>query len=429
MPEHDSVQKMNDPLLIKYILEEMHKDVAGQDRAIIILTLKIMLRLVKNAQATSSNILISDKTGAGKDYLSKHICNLLLKDDACFHRTKLSPQVFNYWQPTRKIDGKITKESWDGKVIYLEDPDIDVTKSQGFKVMASGGNHMTVVKDQKVLNRKILGKPVIIVTSMKADIDDEGQRRFSIIRLENGENFIDACFNLEADKEDGIVPPPDINFQVMLKTLRSCQVKIPHLRIILKALPKTRLMNTQKDKLKDYIKASAVLHQHQREKNEEGILLANMFDFYLGLYVFCLSGDYENRSLNVQQEDIFSILEEAYSKKEIKKANVPEIKVIEKGLKTKNVANLTGISWNNAQGKLEDMQSKGLIIGFEAYDATVNRYVQVWKINPNFGGKVYKDLIKQIKRAGIKDESNFKKLFAEINKEREKNELSALEAI
>jgi len=89
------MNKLKDKKLIKHIIDEVHKEgVVGEEDSIILLTLKIMLRLTKNAAPTSSNVLVSDKTGGGKDWVTKRVCKVLIPSTECYHhliRVMLTP--------------------------------------------------------------------------------------------------------------------------------------------------------------------------------------------------------------------------------------------------------------------------------------------------------------------------------------------------
>lgn len=404
------MNKLKDDKLIKHIVDEVHKEgVVGEEDSIIVLTLKIMLRLVKNASPTSSNVLVSDKTGGGKDWLTKHVCKVLLSESDCYHRTTMSPKAFNYWQPFKMVNKKKVTISWDGKVIYLEDPDEELIKSQAFKVMASGGTHMTVVKDQQVLDRKIEGKPVIIVTSMKTQIDVEGQRRWDAIRIDTSQalsnKVIDSILTDACGKS--IKGNADTTFRLMLQKLDEYNVVIPWAINLKRVFKNPRMIErTQTKKFLDYIKASAVLHQEQRKVDAGGNLIADEDDYELARFAYIKLRNKEGNALNKQEEELLDYLR---SKKE-------EIKLNQVTTDLENVSR----AW--LYQHKDDMIEKGVISTVIKFDAGANREVEHLKAsadmakvvsNPPKGSAILK------KKTYLLDG----KLYREINQERKKEGL------
>ena len=96
-------EKLKDPLLLANIVKEVQKEgVVGEEDVIMSLIMKIMLRHVINADKTSSNLVVSDKSGGGKDFLVKAVCKVMLPEKDYFHRTGLSEKVFTYWKSNEK---------------------------------------------------------------------------------------------------------------------------------------------------------------------------------------------------------------------------------------------------------------------------------------------------------------------------------------
>lgn len=295
--------------LMPYLIKEVQKEgVIGEEDNILILALKIALRLVKNSSATSGNMLVSDNSGLGKDFLTKALCEVMLQPETTyFHRTSLSPKVFNYWQPKDATTGEPT--TWDGKVLYLEDPEAELIKSQAFKVMASGGTAITVVKDQEVLEKEVEGKPVIIITSMKTSIDVEGERRWDCIRLDGSTEVTQQVVERVALKAAGLLEyQPDEGFRHMLQSLSRLDVVIPFAKQIVQGLSHHSHLRTQILKLLDYTKASAALHQYNRKKTDTGMLIAEPKDFELARVAFLLLRDEEATALTRKEQNLVEYL-------------------------------------------------------------------------------------------------------------------------
>ncbi len=299
---------LKDPLLMYNIIKEVQKEgVIGEEDTIVALTLKIMLRLVKGADATSSNIVVSDKSGGGKDFLVKSICKVLLPEKDYYHRTGLTEKVFTYWNANKK------DFTWNGKVIHLEDPVEDLIKSQGFKTMASGNSKNTVVKDQKAVDLKVNGKPVIIVTSFNTDIDIEGIRRWDTVRMDTTQLLTENVMkNRLLEKAGKIKNGRNHELREGLHSLiTSREVRIPFVEEIINILPVNLSMRTISGKFMDYIKASAVLFQFQRKKNEDGSINATWDDYDFARFLFAKTSGHHGIPLNTSEEEFINILIEA----------------------------------------------------------------------------------------------------------------------
>ena len=67
--EKQCIKKLKDKQLLLKIVEEIQKEgVVGEEVTLLVLINKIMLRLTDSVP-TSSNLIVSDETGGGKDYI------------------------------------------------------------------------------------------------------------------------------------------------------------------------------------------------------------------------------------------------------------------------------------------------------------------------------------------------------------------------
>jgi hypothetical protein len=115
-------------------------------------------------------------------------------------------------------------------------------------------------------------------------------------------------------------------------------------------------MRTQTDKLLDYIKSSAVLHQHQREKDAEGQLIATWFDYDYAVFMFGKLKDIEGKLLNKDEEELLNILKgtDGYTIKELSTRYKRHSK-----------------QW--IYDHLDDFKNKGLIEEYEEWDSSANK--------------------------------------------------------
>jgi hypothetical protein len=353
---------LRDENLLVRIVNEVHKEgLVNEEKSTLVLIIKIFLRLVINASATSSNILVSDKTGSGKDVIVFCVCITILPENHYHHRTDISDKAFDYWQPIIRWEvddnGKKIpiKDSWNGHVIHLEDPKDDALTGQSFRVMASGGTEVTKVINLVPVTITIDGKPVIIVTSLHATIDEEGQRRWDSLRIDTSEKLTIAVKKKILSRASGKNNhDKDESFRHAIKFLLSpYSVVIPYAEELDPYLPNNLIMRTQTKKLLDYIKASAVLHQWQREKDEQGRLIATWFDYDYARFVFTILKDVEGVTLNSAEEEFIAFLRE-------QNGSIPIKDAVEKFKKR-------SIAW--VYDHLDSFVSKGLIeVSYEPVD-------------------------------------------------------------
>jgi Fe2+ or Zn2+ uptake regulation protein len=305
-PDSEELKLLQDPRLLYNIIQEIKKEgIVGEEDAIICIIIKMMIRLVNNAKASSSNLIVSDSSGSGKDAIVKTIGNTIIANDKYFHRTDLSDKVLDYWMPS--------KEGWNGCVLSIEDPREEFLQSQSLKVFSSGGTHVTKVVEHKAIDTKIMGKPVIIITSLKATITDEGMRRWDSLQLDTSAKLTQLVTRNVLLKRAGKIPyNPNMQLRIALQQhMKSYNVFVPCAECLDKVLNDNLAMRTQVNKFIDFISASAVLHQYQREKDEHGNLIANFDDFELGYFVFMRLNSAIAMPLNKAEKELIKIILDA----------------------------------------------------------------------------------------------------------------------
>ncbi|MCJ7570441.1 MAG: bifunctional DNA primase/polymerase [Candidatus Thermoplasmatota archaeon] len=349
--EKKSQEILKDPKLLLNILKEIEKNIVGDEDKILVLVNKIHLRLVKNVYPTSSNILVSDKTGGGKDCLVKNVGNVILEKGVNFiHRTGISDKSLNYW---------ITEgDTWDGKVLYLEDPTREFLQCDALRTMASGENETTTLDDKRKLQHiKINGKPVIIVTSLQSAIDEEGIRRWDFIRVDTSDAVTKHVKKLVSKKNLGLEETPNDDFKNALKLLQRKEVIIPYTEILEDMLPNSLLERTHFAKLSDYIKSSAVLHQQQRKTDEKGRIVADFFDYWFGMFTFINTNGKSKQALNIFEEKILDILRDTNTDSPIKPSTIRD---------------KSNMGRDKCDKLLEGLVNKGLISTTQKADPTCN---------------------------------------------------------
>ena len=358
-------------LLIEIIKEAQNEGIVGEGNTLLALINKICLRLVKNVEPTSSNVIVSDDSGAGKDWIVKNICKILVPEEKYKHRTDLSPTALKYWKADK---GGF---SWDGYVIHLEDPKEGTIQGQTFKTMASGGTESTITIDSKAVDLRTKGKPVMIVTSLKTTIDEEGGRRWDALRLDISSKQTEIIKKKALERASGLIEynPNNRLRHALQNLLRPKEVVIPFANELQGFLPNTLVIRTQIHKLLDYIKSSAVLHQYNREKDEKGRIIANWFDYDYARFVFLHLKDEEGMALNKDEEEFIKVLREA-----------------DKPLPIKEVADRYerhGTAW--IYNHIDSFKSKKLIGQTTEWDDKANKEVMKIYAKAEYNCAVYTD--------------------------------------
>ena len=301
------VQKtMKDPNFLINTIKEIQKDVAGEEDTIIALIIVATTRLVKNATPESRNLLLSDTTGIGKDHTTKKVLETIIPEEEHLHVTKMSNQAFTYWHANEK------DWSWDGKVIHFEDITSDLLNCSTFKVMASGDSLTVVVKEQKSIEISVNGKPGMILTSHHANPEDEGLRRFPIgglnDTLDQTKRIKDKISRAFTGRE---INKPDIILRSALISLDPYSVIIPYAELIQHFFPDDILMRTHFHRFLIYICASAVFHQAQRKKTEDGKLIPTPDDYMIArLVIIYTTSNPKMIPMSKDYRDILEILQE-----------------------------------------------------------------------------------------------------------------------
>jgi len=267
---------LKDPLLIDKIKAECGKKIVGEDNAVHTVLLCAFGRLVENAELTSYNLFVNSNSGAGKDFVTRNVLSIL-PPGIVESRTRISPTAFNYWHNSEDEP----EWTWDGKVCYLEDVSTNVLNSEVFKTMSSSGSKVTITVENAAKEIEIVGKPVIIVTAASVTLAREMLRRFTSINLDETREQTQAIKRMQSEQaKTGKKLAYDDNIKHSLSSLKRVKVRIPYADLLDKYFPDEHLiLRTHYSRFLDYIKASAALYQEQREKDDDGFVLAAGRDY------------------------------------------------------------------------------------------------------------------------------------------------------
>lgn len=368
-PKEKDIEILKDNNLFEKIaVNELDKKIVGE-----IPTRKVIVlcgyggRLVENAQTASFNLMINDDAGTGKDYTAGASLELLPKEKY-IKKTRISPNVLNYWHNAEDEPDW----TWDSKVLYLEDISENILNHDVFKVMCSSGSSATIVKDQKVIDLEVKGKPVMIITTATAIPNPELTRRFVIVNLDSSKNQTRDIMKRHSEfREKGIVPQINLDIKDAMKYLKRVKVRIPFAKKIDEHFPHQNVvMRTNYPRFLDFISASVALHQYQREQDEEGFYLATEQDYEIARECFLkVCSNKYMIALTINQKKILNVFEK-----------YPELK----GTYSKLHANyMNFISDNAVKTNLNILVSYGLLESFETENEQ-NRMVTMYSLPLGF---------------------------------------------
>lgn len=265
----ECLNELKNPNLLNNLVEEVQQSVVGENNSITSILLATAGKDVENCQTASYNLIVNSKSGTGKDYTTGKVLDLW-SSDICIKRTRISKTALTYWH-NAKFEPDWT---WDGKILVLQDIAEEVLNSDVFKVMQSDGSCATIVINNMACDIKVNGKPVMIITTAKSSPNMELLRRNSICQLDESEEQTKAILKQQAKNAiQGKVNKSNPKLKESLKYLRRVKVLIPFAESIVEQFPtKSLVMRTLFNRFIDYIKASASLHQYQRDKKDSFIL-------------------------------------------------------------------------------------------------------------------------------------------------------------
>lgn len=267
---------LKDPALLKNVVNEVNRFVAGEEDSITTLGLSSCGRLVINAAKTSYNIIPNDDSGAGKDYVTKATLTTFVPKNHLEMRSRISPTAFNYWH-TKQSE---PNWSWDGKVLYLSDVSDQVLNSEVMKVFVSDQTKALIVIDKEAVELEIVGKPALFATTANSAPGQEQLRRFSLMPMDSSEEQTRRIkkFTLNAALT-GHKPDKNKLIEEAMKGLDRVNVVVPFGMLLENKFPDMLIVRTAMGTFIDLIKASAALYQYQRDRTPDGSVIATFDDY------------------------------------------------------------------------------------------------------------------------------------------------------
>lgn len=272
---------LSNPRLFDLLDEELARMIVGENRTRRAILLFSLIRLVKNKGAGScSNLLINSGPSAGKDYLSRTICDLHPKE-AVRAFSRVSPTALGRWMAGE------AGFTWEGKIARLTDISSDIVRSDAFKVFLSeteaalltGKNKSGQTVTEEV---EVQGRPVLIATTANASASEELLNRFSVVELDESKEQNAAVVRWKLRKAEGTGKGEKASplIREAISKLISVEVVIPFASRLEGHVPtENQRIRRDIDRLLNMVRASAALYQYQRERDEDGRVIANGQDY------------------------------------------------------------------------------------------------------------------------------------------------------
>lgn len=323
----DFEEKQEGISLFRDICAERSQYIVGEEKTIHTLILVgLGGALVTNAVPTSSNLLINDISGAGKDYILGKILDIL-PEKKVYRRKRISERVLTYWHNAKFEPGF----TWDGKILYLEDCSNSVLNSEVFKVLSSseGTFTSTILINQLAVDIEIQGKPVLLLTIASPYLEDELLRRFPVINLDISKEQTTRILKYKAEGHSKVTKYiPSTTIIAKINSLNRVGVTVPYSYAFVYLLDHDNVLaRTNFDRLVDYVKFSAAIHQETRERDANENVIANQEDYEIARVAIMSTFNRSSVPMTRNQKTIYSVLEansDWLSTEEISKA-VPSL--------------------------------------------------------------------------------------------------------
>ena len=344
---------LKDADLFPNIIKEIGKKVEGEEKTRETIFLSLC-SIWLNTSDIPINTLVNSESSAGKSFVCRRIYEIF-PDHLKQYRTKVSPEAFTYWH-----NSNIEPEwNWDGKICYLEDIRDSLLNSDAFKLMCSEGSESTVVIRGKAVDIKVNGKPVMLITTAKAMPKSEIVNRFNLIECDETAQQTKNITAREARRRSSSIQQKiEYNPQIKkaLGLLQRREVVIPFAEELHNYLIETNSfdrLRLRRDfpKLLDLICCSTVLHQFQRQSDNNGFLIASKGDYEIAKE--CID--------NIQTSTFLSLthrLRKAYECCRQLSSQIEEFPIFDKEGNPKDAVIIKGFSVSQIHNKYPDSNLK-----------------------------------------------------------------------
>lgn len=297
---------LKNPALLSIWIQELKKlGIVGEEKNS--LTCGIILLggcITDNATPTSSNVWINDSAGVGKDYLATRVLKTM-PQARIYNALGLTPKSLMY---KAKEEIKNNPEfTWQGKILYLEDLPNNVLNDGAFKVFSSNGDHngkYYSVNNQYPVEFPVPYKPSIVFTMASGEPNEETARRYPILNLDDSNEQTRRI--KQAIAKDAVKKSKYSSFlPLAFDKLKTVEVDVPFAEDLVDLFPDNKHLRTNFTRFVDYVKFSAAIHQNQRKKTNEGVVIANHKDLVVAVLMAKQVFKFENTvSLTKTQQSV-----------------------------------------------------------------------------------------------------------------------------
>lgn len=272
---------LTDPEFFNTLLDEISKKVSGERDTARALLLHMASIWVNNIEV-KPHLFVNSESSAGKSYLVQKVSELFPESKKVY-KTKMSNEAITYWKQAEMKRGEWT---WENKLLILNDPKNSLLSGDTFKVMLSEGSDAVVVRNQIALELKMIGRPVVVLTTASGQPNEEITNRFNFVSLNETAEQTAEILKFQAKKaSQSKLPEYQEDLKVSLQLLKPVNVQIPFAMDIADCFPiKSIAVRRYFVRFLALIQASVAFHQFQR-KEENGFFVAEKQDYELARIV------------------------------------------------------------------------------------------------------------------------------------------------
>jgi hypothetical protein len=265
----------------RIVIDELNKKHKGDIEAKEVLFLCAIGRKVKNKRPYSFNVIVLDKSGAGKDNLVGSVLKIFPKEEYETY-ARITSKSLNY---LHSLD---TEPNYDynGRILYLKEITEEILNNEVMKEFTSGDEEISRVaitkqKGAGVDIKEVRGHPCVFTTTATTIPTEEIRNRFNILKLDLSDQQTARTFVKEREEYSKEV-------KEFLTNLKSYEVDIPKelFNFIVKSFPKSKVRYRRDfQRLLDFIKAVALFNQNERQINGD-VLIAESEDYDIAKDIF-----------------------------------------------------------------------------------------------------------------------------------------------
>ena len=246
----------------------------------------ILLAAVSAKLPKPLNVSVGGASSAGKNHLIGTVARFIPEEDKKT-LTGMSPKVLMH----------SAEDEFQHKAVFIAEYEGVAGADYAIRTMQSEQviewEFVESSKDEGIKKKKrtVKGPAAFIQATTRATLHAENETRLVFVEVDESEGQTRAINErqaLEAEKRATACPQEVYDrWQELLRGLESRPVRIPFASQLAEHLPKNRI-RTRRDfpKLLGLIEASAFLHQHQRNRDEAGNIVAAPEDYLIAKELF-----------------------------------------------------------------------------------------------------------------------------------------------